>query len=92
VNRALRKKKKLWKRTRCGPEEMSTVKEAERLAMDAMRKAKWSFKKKLLKEKAKKSKPFYAYMKGRTKKQNNDRPAIRKNKVLAMSDSEMAGV
>jgi hypothetical protein len=67
VTRALRKKRKLWQRARCGPEEMSRYKEAERQAANTVRNAKRNFEKRLAKEKSKNSKPFYAYLKGKTK-------------------------
>ncbi len=53
VMRALRKKKKLWKWARCGPEEMKKDKEAEKEASNAKRNAKRNLQKKLSKEKRK---------------------------------------
>jgi hypothetical protein len=46
---------------------MSRYKEAERQAANTVRNAKRNFEKRLAKEKSKNSKPFYAYLKGKTK-------------------------
>ncbi len=67
VTRALRRKRKLWKRARCGPEELRKYREAEKKAENAVRNAKRNFEKKLAREKSKNSKPFYAYLKGKAK-------------------------
>jgi hypothetical protein len=56
VMRALRKKQKLWKWARCGPEEMKKNKEAEKEASNAVRNAKRNLEKKLSKEKTKRYK------------------------------------
>jgi hypothetical protein len=67
VTKALRRQRRLWKRAMCGPEEMQRYKEAEKQATKAVRNAKRNFEKRLAKEKRKNSKPFYAYLKGKTK-------------------------
>jgi hypothetical protein len=58
VTRALRKKRKLWKRARCGPEEVQRYKEAEKHAANAVRNAKRRFEKRSAKEKNKTVKRF----------------------------------
>jgi len=46
----LMRKRKLWKRARCGPEELRKYREAEKKAENAVRNAKRNFEKKLAKE------------------------------------------
>jgi hypothetical protein len=53
VTRALRRKRRLWQRAGCRPEEMRKYKEAEKVAANAVRNAKRNFEKKLAKEKVK---------------------------------------
>jgi hypothetical protein len=67
VTRALRRKKKLRKRARCKPEELSRYNVAKKQAANAVRKVMLNFEKKLAKDKSKNSKPFYAYLKGKRK-------------------------
>jgi hypothetical protein len=72
VTKAIRKKRRLWKKARGGQEEMDKYREAEKQAVKKIRNAKRNFEKKLEKEKNGNSRPFYAYLKGRTK----SRPTI----------------
>jgi hypothetical protein len=58
VTRAMRKKRKLWKRARCGQKEMPKYREAEKEATKKIRNAKCNFGKKLAREKSGNSRPF----------------------------------
>ncbi len=67
VLRAVRKKRRLWKKARCGTQEMSKYKEAVKDTARKIRNAKRNFEKKLSKEKPGSSRPFFSYVKGKTK-------------------------
>jgi hypothetical protein len=92
VTRALRRKKKLWKRARCGPEELQTYKEAEKHAANAVRNAKRRFEKRLAKEKNKNSKTFYASLKGKTKGRTAVGPLKDRDMNKVSSDDGMAEI
>jgi hypothetical protein len=51
VTKAIRKKRRLWKKARCGQEEMAKYREAEKQAAKKIRNAKRNFEKKLAREK-----------------------------------------
>jgi hypothetical protein len=67
VTRAIRKKRRLWKRAKCGQEEVAKYREAEKDATEKIRNSKRNFEKKLAKENHRNSRPFYTYVKGKTK-------------------------
>ncbi len=67
VLRAIRRKRRLWKKAKRGQKEMAKYIEAEKDTARQIRNAKRAFKKKLAKEKNNNSRPFYSYTKGRTK-------------------------
>jgi hypothetical protein len=73
VTRAIRKKRRLWKRAECGQEEMVKYKEAKKEAKNKIRIAKRKFKKKLVKENRRNCRPLYAYVKGKTESRFNCR-------------------
>jgi hypothetical protein len=88
----LMRKRKLWKRARCGPEELRKYREAEKKAENAVRNAKRNFEKKLAKEKSKNSKPFYAYLKGKTKGRTAVGPLRGADKKMVSSNDGMAEI
>jgi hypothetical protein len=67
VLRAVRRKRRLWKKARCGGEDLARYRAAEKDKARRIRNAKRTFEKKLAKEKNNNSRPFYSYLKGRTK-------------------------
>ncbi len=82
----------MWKRARCGPEEMSLYREAEKQTAKTVRNAKRNFERKLAKEKSKNSKPFYSYLKGKTKCKSAVGPLKDREKNLISSNEGMAGI
>jgi hypothetical protein len=70
---------------------MRKYKEAEKEAANAVRNAKRNLEKKLAKDKTKNSKPFYAYVKGRTKSKTAVGPLKDKFGNTLNSDVGMAG-
>ncbi len=75
VLRAVRQKRQLWKKARCGAEDMARYRTAEKDTARRIRNAERSFETKLAKEKNN-SRPFYSYLKGRTKNRATVGPLI----------------
>jgi hypothetical protein len=67
VIRAVRKERRLWKHAGCDGEEMAKCKDAEMEATKKIRNAKRNFEPKLAREKHNKSRPFYLYLKDKTR-------------------------
>jgi hypothetical protein len=87
--KSFRIKRKLWKNARCGQEEMKKYKDVEKRAANAIGNPKRNFEKKLAKEKSKNSKPFYAYLKDKTRSRTTVGPLKGKDKSTINSNSGM---
>jgi hypothetical protein len=62
VLRAVRRKRKLWERARCGRKEMTKYKRAEKQAARMIRNAKRNFEMKLARENSGNCRHFFAYI------------------------------
>jgi hypothetical protein len=92
VTRAIRKKRRLWKRAKCGQEEMAKYRKAEKDATKMIRNAKRNFEKKLERENHGNSRPFYAYVKGKTKSRSTVGRLKDSQNVIVAGDEAIANI
>ncbi len=92
VLRAVRRKRRPRKKARCCPDETAKYRDAERDAARRIRNAKRNFEKILAKEKHGNSRPFFSYIKGKTKSKVTIGPLKDKQKNTVSGDEEMANV
>ena len=88
ILRAIRKKKRLWQRDKYKPDQ-NEYKEHEKLTKNLIRNAKRSFEKKLAAGGGGNSRPFFAYVKQRTKCRPSIGP-LKANGIKISGDVEMA--
>jgi hypothetical protein len=83
---AIRRKKRLWKKAKEGG-DMESYKEAEKCVKGMIRCAKRNFEKKLAKENGGNSKPFYSYVKKKTRSRPSIGP-LRNEKNETVTDDQ----
>ena len=83
---AIRRKKRLWKKAKEGG-DMEYYKEAEKCVKGMIRCAKRNFEKKLAKENGRNSKPFYSYVKKKTRSRPSIGP-LRNEKNETVTDDQ----
>ena len=88
ILRGIRKKKRMWKKVRNG-EGREEYREEEKIVGKMIRNAKRSLEKRLAKEKNNK-RPFYAYVKGKTKSRQTVGQLRRKDGTTTENDKEAA--
>ena len=88
ILRALRRKKRIWRREKF--QDSAEYREAEKKVKNLIRNAKRSYERKLARDSKNNSKPFYAYLKGRTKNRTTVGPLKNKNNETVTSSKEMA--
>jgi len=87
----VRKKRRLWKKVRNGVEGASEhYKEVEKKVKNMIRNAKRGLERKLANEKEKNSKPFYRYVKGKTKCRTTVGPLKDSQGTVVSDEREMA--
>jgi hypothetical protein len=86
---AVRKKKKLWKRAKEG-HNMEEYKEADRNVKKMIRNAKRNFEKKLSTVQGGNTRPFYSYVKKKTKSRQSIGPLLDTNNCRISDDKGMA--
>ena len=87
ISRAMDRKRRLWRR-RAPAEE---YREAEKKVRNLIRNAKRNFEKKLARSNGN-SKPFYSYLKNKTKSKSGIGPIMKNDKTLTSNNMEMAGI
>jgi len=93
ILKEIRRKRRLWKKTRTGgPEAREEYKAAEKKVANMIRNAKRAEERKLAKEKSKNSKPFYAYVKRRTKTRDPVGPLKKQDGTNVTEPEEMAEI
>jgi hypothetical protein len=85
----IRKKRRMWKAAKRG-ERVEEYKQAEKEVTNMIRKAKRRMEKKLATETTKNSKPFYAYVKKKTRSRTTVGPIKKANGELSKGDAETA--
>ena len=89
ILKALRRKRRIWRKERYqNPSE--EYKEVERKVRNLIRNAKRSYERKLARESGSNSRPFYAYLKRKTKSKTSVGPLNNMNGSLVTGDQEMA--
>ena len=89
VLRELRRKRRLWKKVKNGGSK-EEYEQAAKKVKNLIRSAKRSMEKKLANEKEGNKKPFYNYIKKKTKNRAGIGPIAKENGELATGDEEMA--
>ena len=90
ILKAIRKKKRRWKRDKFRADK-SEYKEQEKKTLNLIRNAKRSFEKKLSRGNSGNSRPFYAYIKQKTKCRPSIGP-LKRNGATVTDDQEMANL
>ena len=91
IIRALRRKRRIWQKERHG-NPTQEYKEVEKKVRNLVRNAKRSFERKLANECNNNSRPFYAYLKRRTKTKTSVGPLKNANGETIADSKEMAGL
>jgi hypothetical protein len=91
IMRAIRRKKRLWRKVK-GGNITEEYREADRKVKKLNRNSKRRFEKRLASEKGSNNKPFFAYIKKKTKSKSSVGPLREKNKEAVTGDQETAEV